>query len=73
MDKPQKTLQEALDDLGYQLARKGRFGRSGASGAILAACSTRRQGDELACWCGLTWDVTEERPPCGNQKAPGQG
>lgn len=27
-------------------------------------CTSRREGDELVCPCGLRWDANGERPPC---------
>jgi hypothetical protein len=32
--------------------------------AAPCSCTTRIEGDECACHCGLRWPFKEERPPC---------
>lgn len=35
----------------------------------LNTCRVMRQGDEMACACGLRWDVNDEEPPlCTHRK-----
>jgi hypothetical protein len=35
-------------------------------------CKAIREGDEMACVCGLRWGVDEDRPLCPNERPPGE-
>lgn len=36
----------------------------------LNSCRVQRQGDEMACVCGLRWDVDDPQPPMCVHRAP---
>lgn len=36
----------------------------------LNQCRARREGDEMACACGLRWDVDDAAPPLCAHRAP---
>lgn len=67
-----KTLTDAID---RQLAADCNVGATRMRKPYLNfnTCRVQQQGDEMACACGLRWDVNDPDPPLCVHRAPRHG